>query len=87
MMLIPGSALTEKEMPRRRYLGEVAYMDREIGRLLRGLRDRLGGDRILTAIVSDHGEGLGDHGENPMRRSVGNTPATPRLFGTEEIYR
>lgn len=59
----PPGGLTEKEMPRRRYLGEVAYMDREIGRLLRGLRDRLGGDRILTAIVSDHGEGLGDHGE------------------------
>ena len=45
------------------YDGEIAYMDRELGRLLDGLRKR-GLDRnAVIAIVGDHGEGLGDHGE------------------------
>ena len=44
----------------RRYAGEVAYMDREIGRLLKALPD-LG--RTLVAAVGDHGEMLGEHGE------------------------
>lgn len=45
----------------RRYAGEVAYMDSEIGRLLRGLPESQGGP--LVAVVGDHGEMLGEHGE------------------------
>jgi choline-sulfatase len=41
-----------------RYAGEVAYMDREIGRLLAGLPAH-----SLIAAVGDHGEALGEHGE------------------------
>jgi arylsulfatase A-like enzyme len=44
-----------------RYLGEVTHVDRELARLLAGLRR--GGERCLLALLSDHGEGLGDHGE------------------------
>ncbi len=44
----------------RRYAGEVAYMDREIGRLLARIPDRA---RALVAAVGDHGEMLGEHGE------------------------
>ncbi len=44
-----------------RYAGEVAYMDREIGRLLAKLPATPGG-RIVAA-VGDHGEMLGEHGE------------------------
>jgi hypothetical protein len=44
-----------------RYLGEVAYVDRELARLVAELRQR--GQRVVLAILSDHGEGLGDHGE------------------------
>jgi len=45
------------------YRGEIAFMDRELGRLLAGFEERFpsGGIRIL--VVGDHGEGLGDHGE------------------------
>ncbi len=43
------------------YLGEIAYMDREIGRLLDAFTRRPGGHKIVVA--GDHGEGLGDHGE------------------------
>ncbi len=45
------------------YLGEIAYMDQELGRLLEAFEGRTweGGHKILVA--GDHGEGLGDHGE------------------------
>ena len=45
----------------RRYAGEVAFMDREIGRLLAALPG--GAGRWLIAAVGDHGESLGEHGE------------------------
>jgi len=45
-----------------RYAAEVSYMDREIGRLLKGLA--AGGGRPLVAAVGDHGEMLGEHGES-----------------------
>lgn len=46
------------------YLGEIAFMDREVSRLLARCDQRFpsGGLRIL--VVGDHGEGLGDHGED-----------------------
>ena len=45
------------------YDGEVAYVDRELGRILDALAAR--GVRAETAVivVSDHGESLGEHGE------------------------
>ncbi len=45
----------------RRYAGEVAYVDREFARLLAGLPKPPGG--TLVAVVGDHGEMLGEHGE------------------------
>ncbi|HEX2251779.1 MAG TPA: sulfatase-like hydrolase/transferase, partial [Thermoanaerobaculia bacterium] len=47
--------------PHRRYLGEVAAMDAEIGRLLAALPG--GSGQWLVAAVGDHGEMLGEHGE------------------------
>ena len=43
------------------YDGEIAYMDSEIGRLLKGLATR--GRPSLVAAVADHGESLGEHQE------------------------
>lgn len=45
---------------KRPYDGEVAYVDRELGRLLKGIDPAT----TLVAVTSDHGEGLGDHGES-----------------------
>jgi len=45
----------------RRYAAEIAYVDSQIGRLLRGLPEPAGG-RVIAA-VGDHGEMLGEHGE------------------------
>ena len=44
------------------YLGEVAFMDQQMGRLIEAFERRTTGPRAIIA-VADHGEGLGDHGE------------------------
>ena len=44
------------------YLGEVAAMDEQLGRLVRAFERRIEGP-VAIVIVGDHGEGLGDHGE------------------------
>ena len=45
------------------YDGDVAYADELVGRFLDALRARGLADRVIVALTSDHGEGLGDHGE------------------------
>jgi len=45
------------------YDGEIAYADELVGRLVDRLNARGLFDRSILAVVSDHGEGLGDHGE------------------------
>jgi tetratricopeptide (TPR) repeat protein len=45
------------------YLGEVAAMDEQLGRLVQVFEQRIEGPRAIV-VVSDHGEGLGDHGES-----------------------
>jgi choline-sulfatase len=47
----------------RLYDGEIAYMDSQIGRLLRAL-DKAGAiENTLIIVVADHGESLGEHDE------------------------
>jgi len=45
------------------YDGEVAYSDEIVGRMLDRLRAMNVFDKATIVILSDHGEGLGDHGE------------------------
>ena len=45
------------------YDGEIAYTDEIVGRLIDTLKRRGDYDRALIVLLSDHGEGLGDHGE------------------------
>jgi arylsulfatase A-like enzyme/Tfp pilus assembly protein PilF len=44
------------------YLGEVAAVDEQIGRLVQAFEDRAAGGAAIV-IAADHGEGRGDHGE------------------------
>jgi arylsulfatase A-like enzyme/tetratricopeptide (TPR) repeat protein len=46
------------------YDGEVAYVDQELGRLLAELAEAKRLDGTVVAVTSDHGEGLGEHGED-----------------------
>jgi choline-sulfatase len=45
------------------YDGEIAYADELVGRLLDRLRQDNRFDRATIVLLADHGEGLGDHGE------------------------
>jgi arylsulfatase A-like enzyme len=45
------------------YDGEIAYVDRELGRLLGFLETAGARSRTVVVAVGDHGEGLGEHGE------------------------
>src|SRR5262249_39554078 len=45
------------------YDGEIAYADELVGRLIRYLKAHQLYDRSTIVLLSDHGEGLGDHGE------------------------
>jgi arylsulfatase A-like enzyme/tetratricopeptide (TPR) repeat protein len=57
----PPAALTLAKGDR--YNGEVAYADAQAGRLIAAARARAG-DTLVIAVVGDHGEGLGEHGES-----------------------
>ncbi len=46
------------------YAGEVAYVDAQVGRLVERLRSRGLFDSTLLMVTADHGEALGDHGED-----------------------
>jgi tetratricopeptide (TPR) repeat protein len=45
------------------YLGEIATVDEQLGRLVRAFDEGVHGPRAIV-VVGDHGEGLGDHGES-----------------------
>ena len=45
------------------YDGEIAYVDSAVGKLLTQLRARGLYDGTLIAVMADHGEALGEHGE------------------------
>ncbi len=49
--------------PGRGYVGEIAYVDSQLGRVVQSLES--GGllDRTIIVVVGDHGESLGEHGE------------------------
>lgn len=45
------------------YDAEIAFVDEQIGELLRSLREDSSYDNTVIVVVADHGEGLMDHGE------------------------
>jgi arylsulfatase A-like enzyme/tetratricopeptide (TPR) repeat protein len=49
--------------PGQAYLGEVAYTDHVVGRLLGWLKGAGLWDRTIVVLLADHGESLGEHGE------------------------
>ncbi|MBM4391543.1 MAG: sulfatase-like hydrolase/transferase, partial [Deltaproteobacteria bacterium] len=52
-------AAYELEEENRPYDGEIAFLDDQVQRLV----DAFSGRDTITAIIADHGESLGDHGE------------------------
>src|SRR5438093_11208 len=66
---------------RRPYDGEVAYADAEVSRLLAWLDRSRRRANTLVVATSDHGEGLGDHGESEhMLLGYDSTLRVPMLI-------
>ncbi|HYM24980.1 MAG TPA: sulfatase-like hydrolase/transferase, partial [Vicinamibacterales bacterium] len=45
------------------YDASIAYVDASIGRIVAALRQSGALDRTIVSVIADHGEGLGEHGE------------------------
>src|SRR5262245_50911301 len=84
--------LYEPHFPYAPYQADVAAADRALEPLLRPLLERKGDGRTLVVLTSDHGEGLGDHGE--ATHGIFAYEATlrvplivfaPRLFGPRVV--
>jgi len=67
----------------RQYDGEVAYVDSQLGRLFRRLKQTSRYDNSLIVLLSDHGESLGEHGEKEhgffLYRSTTHVPLIVKL--------
>ncbi len=68
------------------YDGEIAYADSIVGTLVADLRRRGLYDGTLLVVLSDHGEGLGDHGEQEhgilLYREALQVPLVVKLPGS-----
>lgn len=60
----PYTSAGEKGTPFKGYLAELAVVDREIGRLVAAMSEPAFADRVCLILMSDHGEGFGEHGVN-----------------------
>jgi arylsulfatase A-like enzyme/Tfp pilus assembly protein PilF len=71
----------------RPYDGEIAYVDAQVGRLIEMLRQTGALDRTIVVAVGDHGEALGEHGEEDhgmfLYEGVLRIPWIVRLPGAE----
>lgn len=70
------------------YNGEIAYVDFQIGRLLRRL-DRSGvRDRTLILVVGNYGEGLGEHDERTHSLLIYDaTQRVPLILACQGLFR
>jgi tetratricopeptide (TPR) repeat protein len=78
---LPHSDLFGDEFAERPYDAEIAYDDRQVGRLLEFLKSRGLDAGTLVVVVGDHGEGLGQHVEQMHGSTLYNaTMRVPLLF-------
>ncbi|MEP6538164.1 MAG: sulfatase-like hydrolase/transferase, partial [Bryobacteraceae bacterium] len=67
--------------PGPRYTAELSYVDEVIGKFLGDLRKRGVLDKALIVFLSDHGESLGEHGENTHGYFIyQSTTSVPLIF-------
>jgi choline-sulfatase len=76
------------------YDGEIAYADRELGRLISALRDKGMLDKTMVVYTADHGESLGEHREKThaifIYEATVRVPLLirfPRLFQPGTVYK
>ncbi|MGH9542853.1 MAG: sulfatase [Terriglobales bacterium] len=82
----PAPIAAEFQSP---YDAEIAYADHEVGRLLDGLRTMGLYAKTIIAVVADHGESLGEHGESThgffVYRATLRVPLILRLPAGQDV--
>ncbi len=69
------------------YAGEVAYVDDCLGRLFDWLKETKLADKTLIVFTSDHGESLGEHGEESHGYFAYNsTLRVPLIFQAPRLF-
>ncbi|NOT30102.1 MAG: sulfatase, partial [Planctomycetes bacterium] len=93
---LPAYQVTDGErrpaVYRARYEAEIRFFDRELGRLIDGLRARGWLERVLLVFTADHGESLGEHGYyfshgQNLHRELLRVPLFLRPPGGAEVTR
>ncbi len=78
----------KRRYSRNPYDGEVAFLDMQVGRFVDRLRELGLLERTVIAVVGDHGEGLGDHGESTHSLLIyESTIRVPMIFHSPAIIR
>ncbi len=76
----------KRRYSRNPYDGEVAFLDMQVGRFVDRLRELGLLERTVIAVVGDHGEGLGDHGESTHSLLIyESTTRVPMIFHSPAI--
>ena len=76
-----------RRFPGRPYDGEIAFIDSQIGRLVEFLRQRDRLVRTLIVVTSDHGDGLGEHGETTHSLFVyDSTMRVPWILSSPALF-
>lgn len=77
----------DRQFANARYDGEIAFMDMQIGRLLKSLEDLGVRDRTLVVVLADHGESLGEHNEKTHGQLVYDASMKiPLIFNCPAIF-
>ena len=75
------------EFQKNPYDGEIAFVDFQLGRLLEGVKQNGRLEKTLVIITSDHGEGLGEHGEETHSRLLyDSTLRVPLIFSSPALF-
>lgn len=69
---VPPPEYAER-FPDRLYDAEIAFIDTELGRLLNHLESTEETRNTVVVVIADHGEGLGEHGEETHSRLLYDT--------------
>ncbi|HEU4427609.1 MAG TPA: sulfatase, partial [Myxococcota bacterium] len=70
----------EMDAMRALYDAEIAYVDRELGRLVETARNAAPGGRLLVVVTADHGEPMGEHGHHWRRNLHDETLRVPLVI-------
>ncbi|MEX0724907.1 MAG: sulfatase-like hydrolase/transferase [Planctomycetaceae bacterium] len=85
---LPHAELFGSQFEDRPYDAELAYVDVQVQRLVDFLKETNAGEQTLVIIAGDHGESLGEHGEQTHGYTLYNaTLHVPLIFSCPSLWK